>query len=290
MPYKAIVLSSGGVRGVAYAGALAEADRRGLLDAVTVFAGTSIGAAVAALLAIGYSGRELEQLVLSTDITGFVAEISLKKIINALYAWGLSDGSEIGRFLGQCLVEKGLNADCTLGELHRQRGHELRVCATNLKRNIPVIFSRRTHPDLPIVEACLCSMALPPLYQPRTLDGELYVDGALLNSFPCDDLDTTRGIVRRWRIALELTSIDKYFSRLAYVALQFAEFNNGIGRLERRPDIVEVDAGDVSTTNFALSQAVIAQLIESGHRAMALTAAQSPGGGPPSGQGAPQSG
>ena len=52
-------LSSGGVRGVAFAGALDELVRLGALDLapVTLFVGTSVGALFAAFLAVGRGAR-----------------------------------------------------------------------------------------------------------------------------------------------------------------------------------------------------------------------------------------
>ena len=54
MPYSTLVLSSGGVRGVAFSGAIDELVRLGALDLkhITLFVGTSIGALFAMFLAL----------------------------------------------------------------------------------------------------------------------------------------------------------------------------------------------------------------------------------------------
>src|SRR5579864_920356 len=53
-PFQNLVFEGGGVRGVAYAGALDVLDRAGILSQIQAVAGTSAGAITAALVALGY--------------------------------------------------------------------------------------------------------------------------------------------------------------------------------------------------------------------------------------------
>ena len=53
--YRNLVMEGGGIRGVAYGGALEELERQGVLAGLQRVGGTSAGAIQAALLAVGYS-------------------------------------------------------------------------------------------------------------------------------------------------------------------------------------------------------------------------------------------
>src|SRR5438105_15119715 len=62
-PIRNLVLKGGGVRGVAYVGALEELDRFGVLEGVERVAGASAGGITAVLLGLGYSVEEIKEIV-----------------------------------------------------------------------------------------------------------------------------------------------------------------------------------------------------------------------------------
>src|SRR5919108_6077460 len=65
-PRTALVLSGGGAKGLAHIGVLAALDSLGIRPDLVI--GTSIGAAVGALYASGYSGRTLDSLARITPL------------------------------------------------------------------------------------------------------------------------------------------------------------------------------------------------------------------------------
>ena len=63
-PYRYLALEGGGVKGIAYGGALRGLDDAGVLESIEGFAGSSAGSSAAVLLAAGFSGEEvLEELM-----------------------------------------------------------------------------------------------------------------------------------------------------------------------------------------------------------------------------------
>src|SRR3954453_918866 len=70
-PYTNLVFEGGGVKGVAYAGALEVLDSAGILAQVTAVAGTSAGAITAALVALGQTPDELRETMLALDFGQF---------------------------------------------------------------------------------------------------------------------------------------------------------------------------------------------------------------------------
>ena len=259
------MLSAGGVRGVAFAGAVHELTRLGILDLrrVTLFAGTSVGALVAALLAVGCTPEELLHVAHHLDLSQFV-QVNLATLV---YSWGLDDQSRLRAFLGQHVARKLGRASVTLGELQTTTGREVCFCVTNVTLNRPEYFTTATHPSMALVDAVLLSLALPPVFAPVKHHGALYIDGAFLDSFPIRDLDpaTTLGLRLRWAVACNLNSIEQFYSRLAFCALHYAERTPPAGG----PPIVDIDVGDVSTVNFALPRWNVDKLIDDWRTAVA---------------------
>jgi predicted acylesterase/phospholipase RssA len=66
-----VVFEGGGVKGVAYCGALHELERSGMARQVTRVAGASAGAITAALVATGYSAEELADTMIALNFPSF---------------------------------------------------------------------------------------------------------------------------------------------------------------------------------------------------------------------------
>jgi NTE family protein len=60
---------------------------------------------------------------------------------------------------------------------------ELFVTATDLQSGIPKVFSSGE-----LLRPLLASAALPPVFNPVTINGRLYADGGIMNNFPIEPL------------------------------------------------------------------------------------------------------
>ena len=69
--FKNLVFEGGGVKGIAYGGALEALDKKGVLSNITRVAGTSAGAINATLLALDYSSAEVSKIIAETDFKKF---------------------------------------------------------------------------------------------------------------------------------------------------------------------------------------------------------------------------
>ena len=58
----ALIFEGGGTKGSAYPGVVLALEAAGVIGSCKKFAGTSAGAQTAALVAVGYSGKELEDI------------------------------------------------------------------------------------------------------------------------------------------------------------------------------------------------------------------------------------
>jgi predicted acylesterase/phospholipase RssA len=193
-PKVALVLSGGGARGLAEIGIIQRLEEVGYpLGSVT---GTSAGSLVGALYASGFSGQEIEDLFSRLDLgrtaldplvrnpgetleeqedhsdTFLTAEIDRGRVS---FAQSLRSGAELQRVLQGLLVRASFFSG---GDFDRLR-LPLRVLATNLETGQGRVFAQGD-----VVEAVRASMAVPGALRPVIIDGQQYVDGALVENLP----------------------------------------------------------------------------------------------------------
>jgi predicted acylesterase/phospholipase RssA len=193
-PTLALVLSGGGARGVAHLGVLQRMEEGGYpVDAIV---GTSAGALMGALYACGFSGREIEDLFHRVDLNrafldpflrspgrtlseqeednGTILSVEVEGGLPA-FALGLRNGVEIRRTL-EGLVARGSYFS---GGRFDALKVPLRIVATNLETGHKRIFAEGD-----LVEVLRASMSVPGAFEPVRIDGQQYVDGALVENLP----------------------------------------------------------------------------------------------------------
>jgi predicted acylesterase/phospholipase RssA len=179
MDFDSVAISGGGMRGVAMLGALTEFEKAGWLKEVTQYAGTSVGAVLAAALA---TRKDLD-----TVFDRHVQQFSYKSSVDLTGLdkhFGLDSGEGLKTWIDAVLGEP-----VTFAEVRARHGTNLKVCATNLNARKAEIFSPETHPDMDVAEALRLSCSVPVYFAAKKYNGALYVDGALTNNFPVDLVD-----------------------------------------------------------------------------------------------------
>ena len=224
------VFEGGGVKGLAFVGALAAAEEElGIREWVNV-AGTSAGAIVAALLAAGYDAAALREMIGAIDYNRFADYGPGGKWIggplNALRRRGFARGEYFRRWLAERLAESKLgDADATFAAVERhdlpadlpaeQRGaarFRLRVIASDVSQGRMLVLPQdiagfedaQGNPlrpeELRIVDAVRMSMSFPFFFDPVKLyrdDREhLIVDGGLLSNYPIWLFDSPTSVKR----------------------------------------------------------------------------------------------
>jgi NTE family protein len=217
--YADLVLSGGGVKGVALAGAVAALNDGGYR--ARRVSGTSAGAIVGALVAAGLTGRALTATALRMDFAKFADKVPLDQVpllgpgLALLADDGLYRGDYARQWIADELAELGVRTfgDLRLNDdqLPPEKRYKLVVtCAdVTLGRLIRLPWDYRGVYDLDpdqqlVADAIRSSMSIPLLYRPTTLTNPLsevrstLVDGGVVSNFPIDSLDRTDGKPPRW--------------------------------------------------------------------------------------------
>jgi len=216
--YYNLVLEGGGIRGIAYCGAIQELEQRGLLQHIRRVGGTSAGAIQASLLSLSYSAAELTELVAEMKMQSFNdgQYIFVGGTQRLVERFGWYKGDAFRRWIGERIAVKTGNPDLTFGELHAislkdSCFKDLYVTATNLTQQKPVIFSFENYPNVAIADAVRASMSIPLYYcavfmdstgrlyknPPRLMPSDVLVDGGLLMNYPIGLFDQNRYLTHR---------------------------------------------------------------------------------------------
>ncbi|HXI21937.1 MAG TPA: patatin-like phospholipase family protein, partial [Gemmatimonadales bacterium] len=184
-----LVLSGGGAKGLAHIGVLRVLDSLGIRPDLVV--GTSMGAIVGAMYASGYSGREIDSLTRSLNLSDLFRQYEPRapEALGDRQPLILWEEGEGGFTLQRAAVRESevnglINAAMLRGNL-RARGSfdslaiPFRAVATDLATRDRVVLR-----DGDLAQAVRASMSLPVVFEPERLDGRYLADGALVDNVP----------------------------------------------------------------------------------------------------------
>ena len=189
-----LVFEGGGVRGIAYGGALEALAKAAVLPNIQGAAGTSAGAITACLVALKYSAIEISKIIANMDLASFEDKV---REFRRLKDFGLYEGQVFLEWLSDLIANSPVGAgkpDLTFEELLSRKGLELKVYATDLFTRSLKEFSPSTTPTVPIAEAVRASMSIPIYFDAwrfsnNNPDDHFYVDGGVLYNYPIGAFD-----------------------------------------------------------------------------------------------------
>ncbi|NKI26822.1 patatin-like phospholipase family protein [Arenibacter sp. 6A1] len=158
-----LVLSGGGVKGMAHIGVIQALNEFGL-KAHTI-SGSSVGALIGALYANNNSVSDMLTFFKETPLFRYNFMTILKP--------GLIDTERYFELFLKYFPEDSFE------KLHRK----LHVITTDLQKGDQRVFSQGE-----LILPLLASAALPPVFSPVEIEGQLYADGGIMNNFPYDEV------------------------------------------------------------------------------------------------------
>jgi NTE family protein len=189
-----LTFKGGGVRCVAYAGAIEVLADAGILANVKGVAGSSGGALTAMLLAIGCTPDEIAEYLKNLPYEEFLEgkdpSSTLQLILTYYRKLSLASGKGVLEWIEDKIEKKLGNKRATFQDLARlveqnpQKYKNLYVTASNIDKNRLEVFSAVTARDVPISGPTFASMCYPIVFKPFVLGGCRYVDGGLMNNLP----------------------------------------------------------------------------------------------------------
>lgn len=254
-PYDALVISGGGVKGLAALGAVHALGEMSLLRHVRLLAGTSIGSLVCAGLAIGKCPKDIMRSVAARayepdyDFAGVYA------------SFGLDSGKNLLEWIREIL-----GRDYTFSEILTEHDKRLVVCASNVSRGRAEYFSPESHPDMDVATAIRISCSVPLYFAAVRHDGDVFADGCLVDNFPVD-WALREGRARRVLGVRLVTNTPRISALDSYItALVACTLRDRDDPPRDRATVLDVNAGDVGTLSLDLSQSDRRALFRAGVR------------------------
>ncbi len=263
-----MTIGPGGSRGYLEIAALRRLfEEKDFLSEVKVWAGVSIGAAISLLIVCGYTPDEIMENSVGVTILDDVLSINLDEAARNL---GLIKLKGIENKLLNSVAAK-FNFVPSLKQLYMLTGLELSVVAFNIDKMVPAFLDRNTTPELSCVEAVMMSMSIPILFQPRTYNGDVYVDGALAANYPVTHYDNGQNVLGMYICSdEEFTSLEnkplKYISRLIHASMKVLR-DMEIKYASPNVKHIVLKTTFTDTTGLTMNKQALDSMIETGYLA-----------------------
>jgi len=188
-----LVLCGGGAKGFAHIGVLKILDS--LHVPIDYVGGTSIGAIIGSMYAMGYSGKEIEQMAMQTNWEDLFSDDADRNLIpffekNLMERYistfkinekgiklpeGFISGQKILNFLSEITIDAQSFKD------FRQFKIPFFCIATDIAEGKDVVLETGD-----ITKTLRASMSIPTAFTPYLLNNRLMIDGGIINNFPVD--------------------------------------------------------------------------------------------------------
>jgi NTE family protein len=193
-PRIGLSLAGGGAKGFSHVGVLKILDSLGVK--VDYIAGTSMGAIVGGLYASGYSGKEIEKIVMDTDFYSLIMDPKSRQestfFNKSVDKYLLSIPLKNGKITLPSSISTGQKNVYLLKELFKNVSSiddfsklpiPFMCIATNLESGNMEIFEKGD-----LVQSIMASSAFPSLMDPVKIGDSIYIDGAMSVNYPSKPL------------------------------------------------------------------------------------------------------
>lgn len=193
-PKIGLSLSGGGAKGFTHVGVLKVLDSLGVK--IDYISGTSMGAIVGGLYSAGYTGKDIEKIVMDTDFYSLITDPKTrqetsffnKSVDKYLFSVPLKNG----KISFPSSISTGQRNVYLLKELLRNVSNiddfsklpiPFMCIATNIETGQMTVFEKGD-----LVSSIMASSAFPSLLEPVKIGDSIYVDGAMTVNFPSKPL------------------------------------------------------------------------------------------------------
>lgn len=182
---KNLVLSGGGLLGISYIGLLKYLEEHNIISQIKTITGCSAGAIFGTFIAIGYTSAELDKIAKNMIFKDYV-KINAESLLNFPKTKGFESAIILTQFIKDRIKDKTGSPDITFQELYDKYNINLQIGVVNLTKQQFEIFNRNTKPNLAVGNAIRASIAIPFVFEPLPVDGDLYCDGGLVENLPIE--------------------------------------------------------------------------------------------------------
>jgi len=274
----AVVLSGGSAFGMAHAGVLKKIEEAGI--PIDMILGTSMGSIVGGLYAAGYSPQAMEDLISIIDWNELfmdskeLPKTMFERSVESMYAMRIGFDSK-GPNIGTGLLEgQNILSFFTSRTIHMAAQSNFdafpvpyRAIAANILSGDKVVFDHGS-----LAEAMRSSMSIPVVFMPYEYEGQLLVDGGILDNLPVDiarqmGADIVIAVISRGKTPDSLDELNSSVEIASQTGNIFIS-QNMKPNIEAADLVIIPNLEEFTTASYARAKEIIARGEEAGVAAM----------------------
>ena len=263
-----LALSGGGSRGLAQIGILKVIDELGIK--IDYIAGTSMGAVIGGLYAMGYSAIEIEEMILNNDFDNIFDETISREDLYigqkrwmpyANYYFDLDDRFRPrlpeALFSGSKLINTLFDYTYAASNINEfnELPIEFKCVATNIITGEIKVFEKGN-----LHEVMRASMSVPSILEPMRLDSELYIDGGIRANMPSEIVkEMGADIIIGLQLSSELRTKENLDNLIKVLdqTINFSMTDNVIKSIDLCDILIKPELSELSNYNFSNIKQII---------------------------------
>jgi NTE family protein len=191
-----LVFEGGGVKGIAYVGALEVLQEEGILQNVKRVAGTSAGAMMAVLVGLRYTADEVKEILWDLNFKKFMDSSFgiVRDTKRLLEEFGWYKGDYFRNLMADLIKRKTGNGEITFNQLaDMNKFRKIYLVGANLSTGTSETFCHGDdYGGMKIADAARISMSIPLFFasvKEKGQENQFYVDGGLLDNYSIKTFD-----------------------------------------------------------------------------------------------------
>jgi len=191
MNIKHLVLSGGGVSGLAGIGAIHQLFETNILkiENIKSIYGTSVGSIIGLFICfhkLGVSNEVIKDYIIKRPFHE-TYKINMNQILNIYDSKGVYDRNSAFILFKPFFQTIELSTEVTMKELYQLTSIELFFYTVEINQFVLKELSHITTPDLPVIDAIYMSSTLPLIMSPLIRNNECFIDGGILCNYPIQE-------------------------------------------------------------------------------------------------------
>lgn len=189
--FKNIVFEGGGVKGIAYIGALEALEKSEVISSIQRVGGTSAGAITALIVGLGIKSKDMLEFIKGKDLQTIEDNevLDVLDVARLLTKYGWNKGEVVRKWIGDAIEFATGNVNSTFEDIKQVQKEknfkDMYFVGTNLSTHSYKIYCHELTPKTRLIDAVEISTSIP-LYFTAKTDEErnYYVDGGVLMNYP----------------------------------------------------------------------------------------------------------
>ena len=214
--FKILLLSGGGIKGIASISALEKLKEENYLDNIEKIIGSSIGSLIGLLLSLGYSPYAIKLLMIKIKYN----ELQSYNVKNFITNYGFDDGNKFIKLINAIFNYKNVDTNINFEDFSKISKYHLTIIGTNINLGIPVRFNVDNYPKMKVIDALRISTGFPLIFTPIKINNHYFADGGIVCPIECNGLtkkeinESIAIIIHKGFTEYNTDSLDKYIVAL----------------------------------------------------------------------------